>query len=253
MIDFAKAEDTIGTVHYSGFVVLGDNTLLFLADIDGDEDDLIGCLAKSSGPVFDAIFEHVQNPPLTPVASNSEALLKWVKDHTTQPLTAYSACENSSVQEIRSRARAAAFRGSSEQHSLLHYLHIKSNRKAFALQHVVLKAALSKMKEGADSIGTLHFAHFVPLPSNRLGFFAIFDGSFEKYTYDFAEKLGPVFDTLFEFVSDPPPTPVEKNPQAFYKWAVANNLPPIGFYSAYPGLAVQDIKALLTDLKWGAA
>ena len=28
-----------------------------------------------------------------------------------------------------------------------------------------------------------------------------------------------------------------------------NNYPPIGFYSAYPGLSVQDIKALLADRK----
>ncbi len=34
---------------------------------------------------------------------------------------------------------------------------------------------------------------------------------------------------------------------AFYEWALENNHPPIGFYSAYPGLGVQDIRALLAD------
>ena len=29
-----------------------------------------------------------------------------------------------------------------------------------------------------------------------------------------------------------PPTPVAQNPQAFYQWALDNNYPPIGFYSA---------------------
>ena len=37
------------------------------------------------------------------------------------------------------------------------------------------------MTEGADSVGTLHFAHFVPLADTHLGFFTIFDGTFEKY------------------------------------------------------------------------
>jgi hypothetical protein len=46
-----------------------------------------------------------------------------------------------------------------------------------------------------------------------------------------------------------PPTPVGKNAHAFYEWGVDNNYPPIGFYSAYPGLSVQDIQALLADRK----
>ena len=46
-----------------------------------------------------------------------------------------------------------------------------------------------------------------------------------------------------------PPTPVAKNAHAFYEWALANNHEPIGFYSAYPGLGVQDIRALLADRK----
>ena len=46
-----------------------------------------------------------------------------------------------------------------------------------------------------------------------------------------------------------PPTPVAKNAHAFYEWALANNYPPIGFYSAYPGLSVQDIRALLADYR----
>ena len=56
-----------------------------------------------------------------------------------------------------------------------------------------------------------------------------------------------VFDSLFPHVDDAPPTPVAKNAQAFYQWGVDNNYPPIGFYSAYPGLSVQDIRALLAD------
>lgn len=63
--------------------------------------------------------------------------------------------------------------------------------------------------------------------------------------------MGPVFDALFEYVADPPATPVAKNAEAFLQYATASDLPAIGFYSAYPGLAVQDIKTLLADAKSG--
>jgi hypothetical protein len=91
MPDFAKAQDAIGTVHYSRFLDLSDETLLFLADIDGEFEKLSGDLAKSAGPVFDAIFKHVVDPPPTPVANNSDAFIKWVKQHSTSPLIIYSA------------------------------------------------------------------------------------------------------------------------------------------------------------------
>ena len=250
---FANAQDAEGSVHYSRFLALSDKALLFIADIDGDADDLIGTLAKSAGPVFDAILEHVENPPRAPVAHNTAAFVLWAKQHNTRPLVAYSASVGNSVQDIKSCARAAGFKGSSEQHPLLLSLPIKSSLKAFILEELVLRATHGKMNEGADSVGTLHFAHFVPLPDNHLGFFTIFDGSFHKYIEDFTEKLGPVFDTLFEFVSGPPPTPVAKNAETFFHWAEANNLPPIGLYCAYPGLAVQDIHAIVADAKVGAA
>jgi hypothetical protein len=253
MPNFAKAQDAVGSVHYSRFMELDDETLLFLADIDGDVEKLSGDLAKSGGPVFDAIFKHVENPPSTPVAGNSEAFVKWVRQHQTHPLVSYSAYENSSVQDVKSSARAAGFTGSSEQRPLLLPLPLKSSLGAFTLEQLVLRATAGKMTKGADVVGTLHFAHFVPLANNRLGFFTIYDGSFEKYMQDFTEKIGPIFDTLYEFVKDAPPIPVAKNPEAFAKYTAAGNLPPIGFYSAYPGLAVQDIRALLADAKGKSA
>ena len=69
----------------------------------------------------------------------------------------------------------------------------------------------------------------------------------EKYFQDFADKTSFVFDALFPHVDGAPPTPVAKNAQAFYEWGLENNYPPIGFYSAYPGLGVQDVRALLAD------
>ena len=106
-----------------------------------------------------------------------------------------------------------------------------------------------KGTEGLTSVGTVHFSDWVPFENNHIGFFTIFDGDFEKYIQDFADKTTVVFDTLFPHVVGAPPTSVAKNAQAFYQWALENNHPPIGFYSAYPGLSVQDIKALLADRK----
>ncbi len=38
MPDLAKAQDQLGTVHFSRFMVKGDEKLLFLSDIDGEID-----------------------------------------------------------------------------------------------------------------------------------------------------------------------------------------------------------------------
>ena len=54
--------------------------------------------------------------------------------------------------------------------------------------------------EASDSIGTLHFAHWVPFEHNHLGFFTIYDGDFEKYIQDFADKTSFVFDAVFPHV-----------------------------------------------------
>ncbi len=72
-----QAADTIGTIHYSRFTVLSEKTLLFLGDFDGEFGQLMADLPRHAGPVFDAIFEHVDNPPPTPVADQAEAFVEW--------------------------------------------------------------------------------------------------------------------------------------------------------------------------------
>ena len=59
MPDFAKVQDTIGTVHYSRFLTWGDNCTLFSCRPRRRAQELYGDLAKSAGPLFDAIFKHV--------------------------------------------------------------------------------------------------------------------------------------------------------------------------------------------------
>ena len=85
MPDLATAQDDLGTVHFSRFMVKGDEKLLFLADIDGEVDPHLERLVASAGPVFDAIFTHVEDPPATPVASNPERVIRWLRHHSRFP------------------------------------------------------------------------------------------------------------------------------------------------------------------------
>ena len=62
MPDLFKAEDSIGTIHYSRFTVLNEKSLLFLGDFDGEFGELMIDLAKGAGPVFDAIFHWPSRP-----------------------------------------------------------------------------------------------------------------------------------------------------------------------------------------------
>ena len=247
MPELAKAQDDLGTVHFSRFMVEGDEKLLFLSDIDDEVDQHIERLVGSAGPVFDAIFEHVDDPPATPVADNPDRAVKWLKHHVREPLDTYFAYGDVSVQDIKACARAAGFTGHTSQNTLLTYMSFKSRLQGFVLKLVAGALVGDKGHKAADALGTLHVAHFVPFEHNHIGFFTVFDGDMEKYIQDFAEKTGFTFNALFPHVDGGPPTPVEKNAQAFYQWALANNYPPIGFYSAYPGLSVQDIRALLAD------
>ena len=247
MPDLAKAQDDLGTVHFSRFMVEGDEKLLFLSDIDGEVDQHIERLVESAGPTLDAIFSHVDDPPATTVADNPEAVVKWLQQHVRKPLETYFAYPDASVRDIKACARAAGFTGNTSQSPLLTYMSFKSHLRASVMQLVGPALVGQKGHEGMETIGTVHVAHWVPFEGNHIGFWTVYDGDMEKYIQDFAEEISVVFDKVFPQVEGGPPTPVAQNPQAFYQWALDNNYPPIGFYSAYPGLSVLDIRALLAD------
>ncbi len=249
MPDLAKVQDNLGTVHFSRFMVKGDEKLLFLADIDGDIDEHIERLVQNAGPVFDTIFKHVEDPPAVPTTSNSEAVVKWLTRRLREPLDTYFAYPDASVQDIKAAARAAGFAGNSSQSPLLTYMSVKSRVEGFLLKLLGPALIGEKGHKASDALGTLHLAHFVPFENNHLGFFTVYDGSVEKYFQDFADKTSFTFDSLFPHVVGAPPTPVAKNAGAFLQWGLENNYPAIGFYSAYPGLSVQDIRALLADYR----
>jgi hypothetical protein len=243
-----QATDAVGRVHYSRFTVLSEKTLLFLGDFDGEFDQLMADLARLAGPVFDAILQHVANPPPTPVAANVDAFVKWTAAHLVRAVNLYTAYPDVTAKEIKALASAADVGGSGELHPFLVILPIKSYLHFIAVQ-LILRARGRGTTKDLDKVGTPHFAQFVPLEDNRIGFFTVYDGSFNKYIADFTKNIGEVFDLIFKFTKNPPPSPCRKHLQEFVDFAAGANRTPIGFYQAYPGLSVQDIHALIADSK----
>src|SRR5271168_5012346 len=111
MSELSRANDAIGTVHYSRFTVLSEKTLLFLGDFDGEYGTLMADLAKSSGPLFDTIFQHVNDPPPSPVANNVTAFTEWTAEHLLQAVNLYSAYPEVTVKEIKALASSAGLEG----------------------------------------------------------------------------------------------------------------------------------------------
>jgi hypothetical protein len=241
-----QAEDTIGTIHYSRFTVLSDKTLLFLGEFDGEFGPLMTDLAKLAGPVFDAIFQHVNHPPVTPVDGNADAFVAWAAEHLIHPVNLYTAYPSVTAKEIKALAAAAGITGSGELNPFLVILPTKS-RIAFFETQLLLRARGHGITTDLDTVGTPHFAQFVPLEDNQIGFFTVYDGDFDKYIADFTKNIGQLFDLLFKFTKGAPPSPCRKHLQEFIDFASGANRAPIGFYQAYPGLSVQDIHALIAD------
>ena len=241
-----RAQDTIGTVHYSRFTVLSEKTLLFLGDFDGEFGQLMTDLANHAGPVFDAIFPHVTSPLSTPVAANAEAFVEWTSSHLLHPVNLYTAYPGVTAKESKTMASAADVSDSSEQRPFLVILPIKSSL-AFIEVKLLLLARGSGTTKDLDKVGTPHFAQFVPLEDNQIGFFTVYDGTFDTYIADFTKNIGQVFDLLFKFTKGAPPSPCRKHLQEFIDFAAVASRAPIGFYQAYPGLTVQDIHALIAD------
>jgi hypothetical protein len=248
MPDFFNVQDTLGTIHYSRFTLLSAKTLLFLGEFDGEFGALITDLGKSAGPVFDAIFQHVDAPPPLPVASNAGPFSEWCADHLLTAVNLYTAYPGITAKEIKALAASAAVAGVTEQRPFLVVLPIKS-KMAFIEVELLLRARGHGTTKDLDKVGTPHFAQFVKLEGNQIGFFTVYDGTFDTYIADFTKNIGEVFDLLFKFTTGAPPSPVRKHLQEFVDFAAGANRAPIGFYEAYPGLSVQDVHALIADSK----
>src|ERR1700720_259221 len=179
-------------------------------------------------------------------ASNSAG--EWAADHLVHPLNTYTAYPDLTAKEVKALVTAADVSGGGEQRPFLVILPTRS-RLAFIEIQLLLRARSHGITRDLDSVGTPHFAQFVPLENNQIGFFTVYDGSFDKYIADFTKTIGQVFDLIFKFTKDPPPSPCRMHLQEFIEFAARANRTPIGFYQAYPGLSVQDIHALIADSK----
>jgi hypothetical protein len=245
---FFQAADEIGMIHYSRFTVLSEKSLLFLGDFDGEYGSLMADLAKSSGPLFEMIFQHVTNPPPSPVAGNVAAFVDWTAEHLLHAVNLYTAYPEVTAKEIKALASSAGVDGEGELRPFLVILPAKSRIAFFEIQ-MLLRARGRGITKDLDTVGTPHFAQFVPLEDNQIGFFTVYDGNFDTYIADFTKNIGQVFDLLFRFTKGAPPSPCRKHLQEFIDFATGANRTPIGFYQAYPGLSVQDIHALIADSK----
>jgi hypothetical protein len=245
---FFTVQDAIGTIHYSRFTVLSEKTLLFLGDFDGEFSQLMGELATHAGSLFDAIFQHVLNPPPTPVADHADTFVDWTAEHLLSPVNLYTAYPSVTAKQIKALASAADLSGVGELNPFLVILPMKS-KLAFIEVQLILRARGHGTTKDLDKVGTPHFAQFVPLEDNQIGFFTVYDGAFDTYISDFTKNIGQVFDLLFKFTKGAPPSPCRKHLQEFLDFAAGANRTPIGFYQAYPGVSVQDIHALIADRK----
>ena len=86
------------------------------------------------------------------------------------------------------------------------------------------------------------------LEDNQIGFFTVYDGSFDKYIADFTKNIGPIFDLLFKFTKGAPPSPCRKYLQEFIDFAAGANRPRLVSTRLIPA-DVQDIHALIADRK----
>jgi hypothetical protein len=248
MPKFFEAADRVGTIHYSRFTVLSEKTLLLLGDFDGEFAELMTDLAREAGPVFDAILQRVDHPPPTPVADHEDTLIEWSEEHLLQPVNLYTAYPGVTAKEIKALALSTGVDGVGELHPFLVILPTKS-RIAFFEARLLLRVRGRGITKDLDTVGTPHFAQFIPLEDNQIGFFTVYDGNFNDYIADFTKNIGQVFDLLFKFTKGAPPSPCRKHLQEFIDFAAGANRAPIGFYQAYPGLSVQSIHALIADRK----
>ena len=209
-------------------------------------------LAGPGGAIFDAIFEHAANPPPTPVAGNVETFVEWVASHLLHAAVTYSAYPGATVREIKGLAAAAGVTGGGELNLFLVILPARSHLAYIELQ-LLLKTLSRKAHRDFDKVGTPHMVQIVPLGDDQVGFFTAYDGAFAPYIADFTKYIGEIFDLLFKFTKDPPPSPSRQHTQEFIDFAAKASCTPIGFYQACPGLSDQDIHALLADAKAEAA
>jgi len=91
-----------------------------------------------------------------------------------------------------------------------------------------LAAAVHEVTAGLDNTEIVHNGRFV-IVDRCLCMFSVYDGDFSNYIRDFIYNIGAAFDGILSFVKDPPPLPVEDNPDAFIDWVKAHDAPQLPY------------------------
>jgi len=240
----AGAADSIGTLHFARFFDLHDNNQMgFFTTYDGTFEDYMHDFLKDIGDIFEILNKHVVEPAPSPIEKHLEEWIKWATQRNIEGIGFYSAYPNLSVQDIRSRAGITSGAvNSGKQSPLTLVLPTKSPEHLMAASQLITQA-LPKFYAAANAIGTVHSARFVPMGSSALTLIAEYDGTLGQLCDDVSKQIGPLFDGIFTNVTDPPPTPVQKNAGAFGDWVARHNLKSWVFYTGYPTLSVKDILA----------
>ncbi len=154
------------------------------------------------------------------MTNHADAFAEWAADNLLHPVNVYTAYPDLTVKEIKALVTAADVVGAGILNPFLVILPIKS-KLAFFEVRLLLRARSHGTTKDLDTVGTPHFAQFVPLEDNQIGFFTVYDGSFDQYIADFTKNIGHVFDLIFKFTKNPPPSPCRKHLQEFVDFAAA--------------------------------
>lgn len=109
----------------------------------------------------------------------------------------------------------------------------------------LIAAAAPRVRDLLSNYRGVHFAWFEFTDGDEcLVLRTIYDGQFDAYIRYFAQRAGDLFDGLFEFLLDGPPSPVSEFPDEFVESIRRHNGAPVADYlfSAYPGVAVPNIR-----------
>ncbi len=164
MPDFAKVQDELGTVHFSRFMIEGDEKLLFLSDIDdrgcGEHRAARGDVpAQCSTPSSSTWTTLPPRPWLLILRRSSSGCATMSASRSTRT----SPTRTLRFRTSRRAARAAGFTGNTAQSTLLTYMSIKSRLQGFALK----QAARSIREQGPGSVGRCRDAALLPLGALR--------------------------------------------------------------------------------------
>jgi hypothetical protein len=108
----------------------------------------------------------------------------------------------------------------------------------------IIGAGAPAIEESLDRSRHVHFAFFQLISNGgQLALYTVYDGDFDAYIEHFALRV-ELFDKLFEYIEDAPPTPVRDHPKEFVETIRKYNKAPFGgyFYSAYPTTTAVQVK-----------